>query len=75
MTLRKRDKLLRGDRRPGNRSGDPAILAMVSIVFYAGKDLEDRDWRPTNPGLKQRGSIAIHASKGMTKAYYQEAAA
>lgn len=44
-------------------------------LFYAGKDLENRDWRPTNPGLKQRGWIAIHASKGMTKAYYQEAAA
>jgi hypothetical protein len=44
-------------------------------LFYAGKDLENRDWRPTNPGLKQRGWIAIHASKGMTKAYYEEAAA
>jgi hypothetical protein len=26
-------------------------------LFYAGKDLENRDWRPTNPGLKQRGWI------------------
>jgi hypothetical protein len=44
-------------------------------LLYAGKDLENRDWRPTIPGPKQRGWIAIHASKGMTKAYYQEAAA
>jgi hypothetical protein len=44
-------------------------------LFYAGKDLENRNWCPTNPGLKQRGWIAIHASKGMTKADYQEAAA
>jgi hypothetical protein len=30
--------------------------------------------RPTNPELRQRGLVAVHASKTMTRAYHAEAA-
>lgn len=36
--------------------------------LYAGKDIENRDW-PT----RVRGTVAFHASKGMTRAQYNEA--
>lgn len=57
----------------------PAIAISVRqpwawAIIYAGKDIENRDWRPTNPGLKRRGIVAVHAAKGMTKAEYAEAA-
>lgn len=35
-------------------------------VIYAGKDIENRTWR-----TQLRGTIAIHASKGLTKAEYE----
>lgn len=34
------------------------------------KDIENRDWRNPNPGLKFRGPIALHASSGMTQDEY-----
>lgn len=39
-------------------------------IIFAGKDIENRGWVPSNPGLKYRGRVAIHASKGMTKEEY-----
>lgn len=39
-------------------------------IIYAGKDVENRDWRRPNPGLTFRGRVAIHASSGMTRDEY-----
>lgn len=39
-------------------------------IIYAGKDVENRDWRKPNPGLTFRGRVAIHASSGMTRDEY-----
>lgn len=41
-------------------------------IIHAGKDIENREWKCTNPGLRQRGRVAIHASAGMTRDDYQE---
>jgi len=41
---------------------------------HAGKDIENRDWRELNPGLRFRGPVAIHASAGMTRDEYESAA-
>jgi hypothetical protein len=43
-------------------------------IMHAGKEIENRDWRPTDPGLHQRVLVAVHVSKTMTRAYYAEAA-
>lgn len=43
-------------------------------ILYAGKDIENRSWQAVNHGLNQRGRIALHASKGMTKDEYEDAA-
>lgn len=56
----------------------PAIALSVRqpwawAIIHAGKDIENRDWRPSNPGLRFRGRVAIHASKGMTRAEFSEA--
>lgn len=32
-------------------------------ILYAGKDIENRDWQPRNPGLRFRGRVLIHAGK------------
>ncbi|MCA6108146.1 ASCH domain-containing protein [Bradyrhizobium cenepequi] len=42
-------------------------------VVYGGKPIENRSWRDDNPALKFRGRVAIHASKGMTRTYYDAA--
>lgn len=42
-------------------------------IIHAGKDIENRDWKPSNPGIRKRGLIAVHAAKGMTKAEYAAA--
>lgn len=42
-------------------------------IIYAGKDIENRSWQAVNHGLRQRGRIAIHASKGMTRDEYDDA--
>jgi len=39
-------------------------------VAAGWKDIENRDWRQPNPGLKFRGAVAIHASGGMTQDEY-----
>lgn len=44
------------------------------VVAVGWKDIENRDWRQPNPGLKYRGAVAIHASLGMTRAEYDDAA-
>ena len=43
-------------------------------IVHAGKPVENRKWEKGNPGLKFRGPCCIHASKGMTRAEYEEAA-
>lgn len=43
-------------------------------IIYAGKDIENRDWRQPNPGLAFRGLVAIHAGKAMTRGEYEDAA-
>ena len=58
----------------------PANLLVISVrqpwawlIINAGKDVENRDWKDSNPGLKVRGRVLIHASKGMTRLEYEEA--
>ena len=43
-------------------------------IIHGGKDIENRDWRRPNPGLNFRGEVAIHASSGMTRREYEDAA-
>src|SRR5947207_1988168 len=31
-------------------------------ILHAGKDIENRDWQPCNPGLRFRGTFLLHAS-------------
>jgi hypothetical protein len=31
------------------------------LILHAGKDIENRDWRPRNPALRFRGTCLIHA--------------
>jgi len=38
------------------------------------KDVENRSWRAPNPALHHRGPFAIHASLGMTRDEYEDAA-
>lgn len=38
------------------------------------KPVENRSWRQGNPGLNFRGPFAIHASTGMTRDEYEDAA-
>jgi hypothetical protein len=42
-------------------------------IIHAAKDIENRTWQAVNHGLKKRGRIAIHASKGMGKEEYEDA--
>ena len=32
-------------------------------ILHGGKEIENRDWKPSNPGLRFRGPVLIHASK------------
>lgn len=43
-------------------------------AIFHGKDIENRTWQAVNRGLKQRGRIAIHAAKGLTRDEYEDAA-
>lgn len=43
-------------------------------IIHAGKDIENRSWQAVNHGLKIRGRVAIHASKGMTQSEYYDTA-
>lgn len=40
-------------------------------ILHAGKDIENRDWKPANPGLRFRGRFVLHAALGMTLAEYE----
>lgn len=42
-------------------------------IVHAGKSVENRDWRPTNPGVRFRGPVCLHASAGITRAEYRHA--
>lgn len=42
-------------------------------IVHAGKPVENRDWKPSNPNLRFRGPVCLHASAGMTKDEYGEA--
>lgn len=42
-------------------------------IIWGGKDIENRSWQAVNHGLRQRGRIAIHAAKGMTRDEYEDA--
>lgn len=39
------------------------------LIIHGGKDIENRSW-----GTKYRGRFLVHASKGMTKGEYEDAA-
>lgn len=39
-------------------------------IMVAGKDIENRDWKPANPGLRFRGRCLVHAALGMTLGEY-----
>lgn len=41
-------------------------------ILHAGKDIENRDWKGRNPGLRFRGRFLIHASKCMTLREYDD---
>lgn len=41
-------------------------------ILHAGKDIENRDWTPRNPGLRFRGPFLIHAAQGMTHDEYED---
>lgn len=43
-------------------------------VAHGWKPVENRSWKRGNPGLHFRGPFAIHASSGMTRAEYEDAA-
>lgn len=38
-------------------------------IIHGGKDIENRDWR-----TKYRGTVLVHASAGMTRKEYEDAA-
>lgn len=42
-------------------------------IIHAGKNIENRSWQAVNHGLRQRGRIAIHAARGMTREEYEDA--
>lgn len=42
-------------------------------IVHAGKDIENRGWKPSNPNLPRRGRIAVHAASGMTRAEHLKA--
>jgi len=41
------------------------------LIIAGFKDIENRGWKDNNPGLKVRGRVLIHASKGMTRDEYE----
>lgn len=57
-------------------SGLPELALSVRqpwawAIIYGGKDIENRSWQAVNHGLRRRGRVAIHASKGMTRDEYE----
>lgn len=60
-------------------SGMPRLALSVRqpwawAIVHAGKDIENRSWQAVNHGLRQRGRICIHASKGMSREEYEDTA-
>lgn len=43
-------------------------------IIYGGKDIENRRWSVYSPSRRFTGRVAIHASSGMTRNEYREAA-
>ncbi|MBZ9985710.1 hypothetical protein LB572_01220 [Mesorhizobium sp. BH1-1-5] len=43
-------------------------------IVMGWKPVENRSWRSPNPALKFRGEFAVHASQGMTRYEYEDAA-
>jgi hypothetical protein len=43
-------------------------------IIFEAKDIENRSWKRGNPGLSFRGRVCVHASKGMTRQEYEDAA-
>jgi hypothetical protein len=41
-------------------------------ILHAGKDIENRSWKPGHPDRRFRGPFLIHSGLGMTKGEYQE---
>lgn len=39
------------------------------LIVNGRKDIENRDWRPTNPGLRFRGPVLIHAGKKFDRSF------
>lgn len=37
------------------------------LIVNGHKDIENRDWQPSNPGLRFRGEVAIHTGKKLDK--------
>ena len=46
----------------------------ATALAHGWKPVENRSWRQGNPGLTFRGPFAIHASTGMTRDEYEDAA-
>lgn len=42
-------------------------------IIHAGKNIENRSWQGSNPGIKFRGPVCIHASTGMTRDEFDDA--
>jgi hypothetical protein len=50
----------------------PWAWCIVNLPRGYHKDVENRDWKPGNPGLRFRGQFLIHASKTMSRAEYEQ---
>jgi hypothetical protein len=49
----------------------PWAWAIISAM--PPKDIENRSWQAVNHGLRQRGRVALHAARGMSREEYYEA--
>lgn len=71
-----RDRLSRHQMHPKYLTYPSKALALTQpfawAVVHAGKSIENRDWSRKNLGLLFRGPFCIHASKGMTRAQYED---
>lgn len=43
-------------------------------ILHLSKDVENRSWRPGNTGMNFRGPVCIHASSGLGREEYEDAA-
>jgi len=42
------------------------------LIVNGHKDVENRDWKPWNPGLKFRGPVCIHAGKKVDEEAFED---